>query len=141
MNGVTAQRMAAKAFIVRNGTVLIVREAETYEEGTNIGKYQIPGGRIEIGEPFFEALKREAMEETGLTVTPLWPLFVGEWTPTIKGKKTQIIALYYVCETESEEVRLSEEHDDFKWIDPKKIADYNLMSPEPGVFAAFLGSR
>lgn len=38
--------VAAKA-VVQNeeGKVLILREATTYEESTNVGKYDIPGGR------------------------------------------------------------------------------------------------
>ncbi|HEX9153244.1 MAG TPA: NUDIX hydrolase, partial [Candidatus Saccharimonadales bacterium] len=79
-------RVAAKGLIVNEeGKVLIVREAVTYGDGTQIGRYGLPGGRIDIGEMYLEGLKRECMEEVGLEVEPLYPLFVGEWHPNIKG--------------------------------------------------------
>ena len=51
-------RVAAKAVIVKDGKVLILREASTYTEGTNIGKWGSPGGRIEASESFFDGLRR-----------------------------------------------------------------------------------
>lgn len=41
----TNLKVAAKAVIFDNHKVLIVREASTYEEGTNIGTWGLPGGR------------------------------------------------------------------------------------------------
>ena len=41
-------KVAAKAVIMNaEGKILIVREADTYEEGTKIGKWGLPGGRID----------------------------------------------------------------------------------------------
>lgn len=38
-------RVAAKALIVNDdGQLLVLREADTYEEGTNIGRWSIPVG-------------------------------------------------------------------------------------------------
>lgn len=71
-------RVAAKGVIVNKGRVLILREAETYIEGTNIGKYGLPGGRIELGESFMDGLHRETKEETGLEVIPKHPVYLGE---------------------------------------------------------------
>lgn len=139
MNDVTAQRIAGKAVIVNDeGKILFLREASTYEEGTNIGRYQIPGGRVNIGEPFMDALKREIMEETGLEVVVGQPVYVGEWFPTIKGVKNQIVAIFYVCKPLTQAVSLSEEHDAFEWIDPTKPIEIDIMNPEPEVIKAYL---
>jgi len=139
MNDVVTQRIAGKAVIVNDeGKILFLREAATYEEGTNLGRYQIPGGRVNIGEPFMDALKREVMEETGLEVEVGQPLYVGEWFPTIKGNKNQIVAIFYVCKPLTFDVKLSEEHDAFEWADPRQPIEFDIMDPEPEVIKAYL---
>ena len=40
--------VAQKAIIVNKNKVLIIREASTYKDGTNIGKWGVPGGRIKL---------------------------------------------------------------------------------------------
>lgn len=132
-------RVAAKALVVNNeGNVLILREATTYEEGTNIGRYHLPGGRLEPGEAFYDGLKREVNEETGLLVESLYPLFVGEWRPTIKSVPTQIVAVFMLCKTTATDVRLSEEHDQALWIKPSEYSSYDLMDPDDKVIQAYI---
>jgi ADP-ribose pyrophosphatase YjhB (NUDIX family) len=48
------------------GRVLLI------QRGTepNKGRWSIPGGLVELGEPLQEALRREVLEETGLSVEP-----------------------------------------------------------------------
>jgi 8-oxo-dGTP diphosphatase len=137
MNKSTAQRIAMKGVIVKDGKVLVIREAATYGEGTQRGRYHMPGGRVEIGESFEEALRREILEESGLEVTIEYPLYVGEWYPVIKDTPTQIIGVFFVCTPKTDKVVLSTEHDDFKWIDPKKRADYDIMDPEDKVIDTY----
>jgi 8-oxo-dGTP diphosphatase len=127
-------RVAMKAVILNaDNKVLILREANTYVEGTQTGRYHVPGGRVDAGEHFESALRREVHEETGLDVEILYPIYVGEWRPEIKGVKNQIIATFIVCKTNSEAVVLSEEHDHFVWIDASEYFGYDLMDPEDKV--------
>jgi 8-oxo-dGTP diphosphatase len=132
------QRIACKAVIKHGTNILILREASTYKDGTNIGKFHLPGGRIEAGEPFLDGLKREIREETGLLVTIEQPFFVGEWFPLIRGAQNQIVAIFFVCTSKSSRVKLSDEHDLFKWINPKHYETYDLMEPEHEVIKAYL---
>ncbi len=133
------QRIAMKALIAdHTGNILILREAGTYEEGTNLGKYQLPGGRINPGEPFLDGLQREVLEETGLTVEVDQPIYVGEWFPVIKGVPNHIVAVFLACRAMSTDVRLSEEHDDFKWVRPAEAFGYNLIDPEDKVIQAYM---
>ena len=135
------QRIATKALIVNDrGQILILREASTYEEGTNIGKYHMPGGRLNPGEAFQDGLKREVSEETGLEIEIGKPIYVGEWRPVIKGVQNQIVAIFFICKPLSDNVQLSEEHDDFKWVTPDQIKQYDVMSPEDKVFEAYIES-
>jgi mutator protein MutT len=132
-------RVAAKALIVNDeGKVLILREAATYKEGTNTGRYHLPGGRIEAGEAFFDALAREVREETGLSIEPVRPLYVGEWRPVINGVPNQIIALFMLCKTATNEIVVSDEHDQAAWINPADFAQYDLMTPDNKVIDTYL---
>jgi 8-oxo-dGTP diphosphatase len=132
------QRIAAKAVIVKDGKVLILREAATYGDGTQQGRYHLPGGRVEIGERFEEALRREVLEETGLHINIGDPLYVGEWRPVIKGVPNQIIGIFSICTPGSDTVTLSSEHDDYQWVDPANHAGYDVMEPEVEVLEQYV---
>lgn len=121
--------VAMKAVIVKNGKVLLLREAATYGEGTQRGRYHMPGGRVHPGEPFEDALRREIREETGLEVDLHYPLYVGEWRPIIRGVPHQIIASFFVCTPKSGSVTLSTEHDEYQWIEPADRGKYDIMDP------------
>ena len=136
------QRVAAKAVIVNDeDKVLILREASTYNEGTNIGRYHLPGGRMEPGEKFFDALRREFTEETGVEIEPIRPIYVGEWFPTIQGVANHIVAIFYACRALSTDIRLSDEHDRYEWIEPESYASYDMMDPDWDVVKAWIADR
>ncbi len=123
-------RVAAKAAIMHHGKVLILREANSYEEGTNIGKFGLPGGRINAEETFFDALAREVKEETGLKVEAVKPVYVGEWWPEIKGQKNHIVAVFVLCNSRTDEVVLSDEHDSYEWVSAKTLSNFTMVEPD-----------
>jgi 8-oxo-dGTP pyrophosphatase MutT (NUDIX family) len=136
---VKLQRIAAKALIINDsGECLILREASTYKDGTNQGRYHLPGGRINIGEHFEDGLKREVAEESELEIDIIKPVYVGEWRPVIKGVKNQIIAIFFLCKTKDAKVVLSDEHDDFQWIKPEDYVNYDIMPPDDKVIESYL---
>jgi len=133
------QRIACKAVITKDGRALMVREA-AYDEGTNAGRWGFPGGRINPGEPFMEGFKREVKEETGLEIADAKPLYVSEWFPVIKGQKNQIVAVFFVCTVASandDDIQLSEEHDAYRWVTAKDVAELDLMGSEPEALAEY----
>jgi 8-oxo-dGTP diphosphatase len=135
-------RVAAKAVIVNKaGKVLVVREARTYDEGTNIGIYGIPGGRLEEGESYEDGLAREAKEETGLEVSGQYPIYVGEWRPKIKDVQLQIIAIFTVCKAKTTKVVLSDEHDDYKWVDQVSMKKLKFMDPDDKVLERYFSKQ
>ena len=124
-------QVAAKAAIINSeGKVLILREAATGKNNTKIGHWGLIGGRIEPGETFIEGLAREVMEETGLRIQIDRPLYVGEWRPVIRNTPHQIIAVFMLCKNLDDKIYLSNEHDSYRWIDPKKRTDYKMMEPD-----------
>ena len=124
-------QVAAKAVIVDGaGRLLLVRESRK-STNSQSGLYGIVGGRLEPGESFFDALAREVKEETGLVVTPIKPIFLGEWRPNVLGVQYHIVATFFWCYTDKTEVKISDEHDHFVWINPAEYPDYPMMQPDP----------
>jgi len=119
--------VGAKGVIHNNGKVLLLRESGNYEEGAQSGKWDVAGGRIEPEETVREGLIREIKEESGLTIVPGPLLGVFDGFPIIKGEKCHVVRLYFLCETMSEEIILSNDHDQFRWVEPKSAKDLLLM--------------
>lgn len=135
------QRIACKAVISLNGKLLVLREGSSYLESTQVARWSFPGGRIDPGEPFLAGLKREILEESGLEIDSAEPFYVGEWFPTIKGQKNQIVAIFFACTpragTTENDVRLSEEHDSFRWIALSEAKDIDFMPPDDDVLVTY----
>lgn len=132
-------RVACKALIVRDGKVLIIRESGQYDEGTNEGKYDVPGGRVTPGEQFAESLRREVREEVGLDATVGRPVLVAEWRPVVRGTQLQIVGIYFACQAAGD-VALGQDHDDYRWIGPEEVRGYRFMYSVDDAILAYFGS-
>ena len=100
-----------KALIIRDNKFLVM-----HNNGVKADLWELPGGRMEFGETAEETLKREIMEETGLKVNPI--KLLDTWN-LIKEER-QITGIIYLCSIEEGEVKLSDEHDAYKWIKASK---------------------
>lgn len=129
---------AMKAFVCYGNKTLILRESSKYKDGSNSGRYDVPGGRVEPGQRFDDSLRREIMEETGLTVTLKRPFFVTEWRPQVRGENWHIIATFFIAEADTDKIKLSQDHDDYAWIDPNNYKNYNLIENLHPAFESFL---
>lgn len=130
--------VATKAFIKYQNKVLIIRESTKYQDGTNADKFDVPGGRIKPGQKFDESLRREVKEETGLDIKIGQPFFVNEWWPNVKGEQWQIIGVFFECESNTDQVKLSDDHEEFAWIDPQDYKNYDLIENLHPAFENYL---
>jgi 8-oxo-dGTP diphosphatase len=133
--------VATKALVDHKGKVLILRESGKYADGTNAARYDVVGGRIEPGQRFDESLLREIKEETGLTAEIGRPFYVGEWRPVVRGEQWQIVGTFFKCTVKTDKVTLSEDHDEYLWIDPKDYKKYNLIPNLIPAFEAYLDNK
>ncbi len=129
---------ATKAFIIHNGKVLLLKESPKYADGSNIGKFDVVGGRVKPGQRFDESLMREIQEETGLNVKIGRPFFVNEWRPVVRGEQWQIVGTFFECFADSDKIALSEDHAEFLWIDPKEYKKYGVIDNLGPAFESYL---
>ena len=111
--------VALKAMIIYNRRALIIQRS--YGEISGSGSWEFAGGRLEFGEDLEGGLKREIMEEVGLTVKVERLLYAS--TFQIKDNR-QTVILNYLCSSFSDKVTLSGEHERFIWADKKTMKKY-----------------
>ncbi len=104
-------RNAAKAFIIKDGKLLLLKRRAN--DPHKPGAWDIPGGRLELGEDPFEGLKRETREEISSEIEILMPLSVNHF---VRDDGQTITLTIYLCKMTSGEIKLSEEHTEYKWM-------------------------
>ena len=120
-------RIAVKAFIVKDNKLLLLRRRSN--DVHSPGKWDIPGGRLDIGENPFLGVKREAKEEVNLEINVVLPLDIQHFT---RDDGQEITMIIFLCEPTSNDIKLSEEHQEFKWVDvssPKEVIPDWLRKP------------
>jgi len=130
--------LAIKVFINYQGKILLLRESKNYAEGVHEGKYDVPGGRVEPGEKWSDALAREVKEETGLSVGIGKPFFVNEWRPIVQEEPWQVVGIFFECVVASDKIVLSDDHDEYVWINPEDYKKYTIIENLIPVFEEYL---
>lgn len=81
------------------------------------GKWVVPGGHIELGERMEDALRREVKEETNLDIRDIEFLCFQEFIYDERfWKRSHFIFFDYACRTDSTDVRLNDEAEEYRWV-------------------------
>jgi 8-oxo-dGTP diphosphatase len=103
-----------------NGKILILKRSTTSK--TNPGKWELPGGKVDQGESFDQALIREVYEETNLKI--FIEHFVGASEQNLHViKAVHIIMSGRIMEGD---LQLSEEHEGYAWVFFEELTQYEL---------------
>jgi 8-oxo-dGTP diphosphatase len=89
-----AHRIAAGGIIIKNDAILLVRYTDAKGGSYLVG----PGGAAKDQENAFQAVVRETLEETGLTVRPRKILFVED----LLCSKFKMCKIWVLCDSSGE---------------------------------------
>lgn len=105
-----------------NDEILILKRHP--KSKTNPCKWELPGGKIEKGEFFDEALIREIKEETNLDVK------VGDFGEAVQDDyphKRTVQLIMYATDIKGD-VEISDEHEDWMWASLSVIKTLDITS-------------
>ncbi|WP_436514266.1 NUDIX hydrolase [Clostridium thermobutyricum] len=116
-------KIALKGIIVREDKVLVAKRALTDKIGA--GNWEVIGGKLEFGEDTETCLKREVREEVNLEIDIEGIIYAKN---VVIDEETQMFLVVYLCRYKNGEVKLSDEHTDFKWVNKEELK--TIISPE-----------
>jgi 8-oxo-dGTP diphosphatase len=119
--------LAVSAAIFRDGKVLVVRRAGAPAKGL----WTLPGGRVEVGETLVDAVRREVLEETALTVEVIDLAGYREiiLTDAVGDRGRHFVILPFATRWVSGEIVLNDELSDSRWL---AIADVGELPTTEG---------
>jgi 8-oxo-dGTP diphosphatase len=126
--------LAVSAAIIRDERVFLARRAY----GPALGVWTMPGGVVEAGETLAEALIREILEETAMTVEPVALAGHREVVVRDADNKTQrhFVILCFAARWIADEPVLNEELAEYRWIRPAELGAFNTTEGLADIVAA-----
>ena len=85
------------------------------------GRWEPPGGVLELGETFEDGVRREVAEETGISVV------VERLTGAYKNLTLGVVALVFRCSPLTGTAAPTDESRHVRWLTPVEVTD--LMAP------------
>ncbi len=111
--------LAVKGIIRRkDGKILVLKRSD--KDDHKPGVWETVGGGMDKEESPQEALLREISEETGLIANVSSPFNVFTFKKDTGEFK---VGITFLCEYLSGEVMLSDEHSEYRFIEPKEFSD------------------
>lgn len=105
-------------------------------------QWVIPGGHVEYSEKLEDALKREVLEETGLSVRDISIASLQESIDSDSFHQPRhMLFIDYFCNTDEVDVQLNDEADRFEWVDLDRILSYDLGGFLPQLFDQIVNKK
>jgi len=122
------------AVIFQNEKVLCVQRAEHEKEYVSL-KWEFPGGKVEAGEQFEEALVREIREELSVDIE------ISKFFMTVEHTypNFHLVMHVYRCDLTEGEVILNE-HVDMKWLKVDELDQLDWAEADIPIVKRLMGA-
>jgi ADP-ribose pyrophosphatase YjhB (NUDIX family) len=126
--------LAVSAAIVRDDRLLVVRRSRPPAQGV----YTLPGGVVEAGETLTQAIAREVLEETSLTIEPV--ALAGYREAIVRDGDDRVerhfVILCFAARWQGGEPVLNEELSEAHWLRPDELAGLTTTAGLAEIVAA-----
>lgn len=106
------QKISIRALIKREGKILLLRRSAGRD--SIVGKYELPGGRLEDGEQPKDALYRHIEQSLGVMVQTAQLFDVISFIDP-DDRSLQYVFILYLVSTEQKQLQLSNKYDKYVW--------------------------
>ena len=110
-----------RALIKNNEGKFLFLKRSDYRNWLNF-KWEPPGGRLKIDEDISSLLEREILEETSLKIKPDSQPFYSQLRMCVDYKDIPAILVFFMSTIVSGDIKLSNEHTEYRWVDLKEAA-------------------
>ncbi|MBT4870849.1 MAG: NUDIX domain-containing protein [Candidatus Diapherotrites archaeon] len=107
----------------KSGKILLLKRSKNNHY--YLGKWQLPGGKVEFGEDIQKAIKREIYEETGIKYFGIQLGKVFSLKSIFDGKKSNVFLMVFEGELKGK-IILSNEHSQAKFVSMNSIKKASL---------------
>jgi 8-oxo-dGTP pyrophosphatase MutT (NUDIX family) len=121
-----------KAIIEQDGRVLLLKDSPR-------GKWELPGGRIDGTQTIKEAVSRELREEIiGAKLLKLHAIVHAATGDFTVENDHRLCLLFYAADVRlPEQLRLSDEHLEYAWVDQRSYQNYDLFTSDRAALTAY----
>ena len=118
------------AAIVQEGKLFVALRGPSM---SSPGLWELPGGKVELGEKDREALLRECQEELRIDISV--GSFLAKSEVAVRGKR--IVMSVYLCQLQGGSPQLME-HAAYRWIAKEEISQLKWAPADVGILSSLI---
>ena len=111
-------QLGQKGILMRHGKCLII------EDAAQPGRWDLPGGRVEVNERLDDAFRREIKEELGFD--KFIALGIVDYAMISRKENPSICLVAQLIKNDSDPIMLSPEHSAYRWISLEELHAYQF---------------